>query len=139
MTLPALISRLASLETYLRGLRSAYQADLRLGGGEYRQKKLSEIDEYLEALKDVRERIRRSMAKRCAAQSPERSQVAETGKEICGHCGQPGVDKVPHPIRWPGEQDPGTDYIHAECEERECARAHRLLSDKERAEFLRTL
>ena len=58
---------------------------------------------------------------------------------ICGFCGLRGVDKIPHPIRWPGEESAGTAYVHEECEDAECARAHALLSDTERAEFLRTL
>lgn len=40
----------------------------------------------------------------------------EGGGEICGFCGQPGADKVPHPVRWPGEDSAGTDYVHASCE-----------------------
>lgn len=58
---------------------------------------------------------------------------------ICGLCGKSGGDKIPHSIRWPGERDPGTELVHAECEKAECARAHSQLSDKEREDFLRTL
>lgn len=28
-------------------------------------------------------------------------------------CGLPGADKIPHPIRWPGERVPDTDFVHA--------------------------
>ena len=57
----------------------------------------------------------------------------------CGFCGLPGCDKVPHPVRWPGEESPGSKYVHAVCEDTECRRAHAALSDRERAEFLRGL
>ena len=57
--------------------------------------------------------------------------------DICGFCNQPGADKVPHPVRWPGEESAGTKYVHATCEDAECRRAHSLLTDKEREDFLR--
>lgn len=57
--------------------------------------------------------------------------------DICGLCGLPGADKSPHPIHWPGEQVPSTDLVHAACEDAECRRAHSLLSDKERRDFLK--
>lgn len=59
--------------------------------------------------------------------------------DICGLCGEPGADKIPHPIHWPGERVPDTDLVHAECERDECARAHAELSDEQRAAFLRTV
>lgn len=46
---------------------------------------------------------------------------------------------MPHPVRWPGERSAGTEFVHAECEQEECKRAHALLSDTERQQFLRTL
>ena len=58
---------------------------------------------------------------------------------ICGFCGLPGADKFPHPVRWPGEESAGTPFVHELCEDEECGRAHRLLSDKERERFLRSL
>jgi len=58
-----------------------------------------------------------------------------TEQDICGFCGLPGADKIPHPIRWPGEQSAGTDFVHAECEDAECRRAHTLLTDVERETF----
>lgn len=60
-------------------------------------------------------------------------------EDICGFCGEPGADKMPHPIGWPGEQSAGTELVHAECEQEECKRAHALLSDNERRHFLKTL
>ena len=60
-------------------------------------------------------------------------------EDICGFCGLPGADKFPHPVRWPGEKSAGTELVHAECENEECRRAHALLSDKQRANFLRAL
>lgn len=59
--------------------------------------------------------------------------------DICGFCGQPGADKIPHPVRWPGEESVGTEIIHAACEDAECRRAHALLTDQQRADFLRTV
>lgn len=59
--------------------------------------------------------------------------------DICGLCGQPGADKIPHPIHWPGETIPDTNLVHAECEDEECKRAHALLSDDERQRFLRSI
>ncbi len=52
-----------------------------------------------------------------------------TDEDICGLCGNPGADKVPHPVRWPGEQAPGTPYVHADCESEECARAARAFNE----------
>ena len=59
--------------------------------------------------------------------------------DICGFCGQPGADKIPHPVRWPGEESAGTRYVHTDCETIECKRAHALLTDEQRAEFLRSI
>ena len=58
-------------------------------------------------------------------------------EDICGFCGLPGANKIPHPILWPGENSAGTQLVHAECEQAECARAHALLTGKQRDEFLR--
>lgn len=66
----------------------------------------------------------------------QRRKMMDDG-DICGFCGKPGADKMPHPIRWPGEDAAGTKYVHAACEEAECRRAHSLLSDKQREEFLK--
>ena len=60
-------------------------------------------------------------------------------EDICGFCGKPGADKIPHPVRWPGEQSPGTELVHAECENAECERAHAALTDEQRRQFLGTL
>jgi len=57
--------------------------------------------------------------------------------DICGFCGLPGADKIPHPIRWPDENSAGTYLVHAECEAAECARASALCQGRERDEFLR--
>ena len=64
----------------------------------------------------------------------------ETSDDICGLCGEPGADKMAaHTgggVLWPGEQRPDTDYVHSECEQEECRRAHSLLTDVQRADFL---
>ena len=58
-------------------------------------------------------------------------------EDVCGFCGRPGADKIPHPVRWPGEQSAGTALVHASCEDCECSRAHAALNDKQREAFLR--
>jgi hypothetical protein len=63
----------------------------------------------------------------------------EDDEDICGFCGLPGADKIPAPMRWPGEDSAGTPYVHAACEDAECRRAHSLLSDKQRSDFLRNI
>lgn len=63
----------------------------------------------------------------------------DDSEDICGFCGLPGADKIPHPVRWPGEESAGTPYVHAACEEEECRRAHAAFTDKQRASFLRSL
>ena len=57
-------------------------------------------------------------------------------EDICGLCGLPGADKIPHPIRWPSERAPDTGLVHSECEAAECARASALIQGRERDEFL---
>lgn len=64
---------------------------------------------------------------------------AAMNDKICGFCNQPGADKIPHPVRWPGEESADTEYVHATCEYEECRRAHALLSDKQREQFLRSV
>lgn len=61
------------------------------------------------------------------------------GHDTCGLCGEPGADKMPHPIYWPGEQRPDTDLVHAECENEECQRAHAELSPAEIEAVLRSI
>ena len=56
--------------------------------------------------------------------------------DICGLCGLPGADKIPHPVYWPQERRPDTDLVHAECEREECERASILCQGREREEFL---
>ena len=65
--------------------------------------------------------------------------MSEADDAICGFCGLVGADKIPHPIHWPGEESAGTKYVHASCEEAECRRAHSLLSDRQREDFLRKI
>lgn len=62
-----------------------------------------------------------------------------TDEDICGFCGEPGADKVPHPMRWPGEASAGTELVHAECEQAECRRAHAVVTDRAREDFLRSI
>ena len=60
-------------------------------------------------------------------------------ENICGLCGERGADKYKHPVHWPGEQDPEGEFVHSECEEEECRRAHALLSPEQRERFLRSI
>lgn len=62
---------------------------------------------------------------------------SHAGDDLCGFCGQPGADKIPHPVRWPGEDSAGTPYVHATCEADECRMAYGALTDQQREEFLR--
>lgn len=59
-------------------------------------------------------------------------------EDICGFCGKPDADKIPHPVRWPGEENAGTEFVHSECEKVECRRAHSMLTHSEREQFLKT-
>ena len=62
-------------------------------------------------------------------------------EDICGLCGEPGADKMPHPVHWPTEQIPETDLVHADCEKEECERAykefHRNVGENGIKQFLR--
>lgn len=64
---------------------------------------------------------------------------AERSGYICGFCNKGGADKIPHPIRWPGEESAGTEFVHKDCEDAECRRAHSMLSSEEIAAFLYSL
>jgi len=71
------------------------------------------------------------------ADSPDAAAIAgNCADALCGLCGEPGADKVPHPVYWPGERRPGGAWVHAVCEDEECRRAHAALSDEERGRFL---
>ena len=59
--------------------------------------------------------------------------------DLCGLCGEPGADKIPHPIYWPGEQKPNRRLVHASCEATACALAHAALTKHQRCAFLRSL
>ncbi len=67
------------------------------------------------------------------------SEHVEGDDDICGLCGKPGADKVPHPEYWPGERMPGTEYVHADCEKAEQGRAFHALSKEECEAYLRTI
>lgn len=62
--------------------------------------------------------------------------TGEVEEDICGLCGEPGADKIPHPVHWPGEAVPDGDLVHADCEQEECRRAHAALTDEQRRAFL---
>ena len=45
-----------------------------------------------------------------AENEPEEEEADEDDDDvdICGFCGEPGADKIPHPILWPNERAAGT-------------------------------
>jgi hypothetical protein len=49
--------------------------------------------------------------------------VKENVDDVCGLCGKTGADKIPHPVYWPNEQPPQSEYVHSDCENEECQRA----------------
>ncbi len=63
----------------------------------------------------------------------------DEAEDVCGFCGEKGADKIPHPIRWPGEESAGTEVVHAECETEECQRAHAALTEEQQKSFLRSI
>ena len=92
------------------------------------------MDEYLQF-----ELQRISKALERIANALERPESQDDDEDVCGLCGKSGADKMPHPEHWPGEAIPDTELVHAECEQRECLRAHAALSDGEREEHLSTI
>ena len=73
-----------------------------------------------------------------AENEPEEEEADEDDDDvdICGFCGEPGADKIPHSILWPNERSAGTPLVHDACEREECSRAHADLTDEERKYFL---
>ena len=61
------------------------------------------------------------------------------GLDICGFCGEPFAEKIPHEIRWPGEEAPGSEFVHEQCEREECERASLALTQEQRDAFLMSL
>lgn len=59
--------------------------------------------------------------------------------EICGLCELPGADKIPHPMYWPDERRPDTDYVHIKCEELEEEIGSNLCQGAARMAFLRNI
>ena len=105
---------------------------------------ISLLRQAMDRLPETRRRVRRPCegARRRALRMADSRRDRQLMKEfsdppdICGLCGEAGADKVPHPHRWPGERAPGTELVHASCEDEECRRAHAALTDKQREDFL---
>ena len=74
-----------------------------------------------------------------AQEKIERLEEELNGEDICGLCGKPGADKMPHPVHWPGERIPDGELVHSECESAECERAHAALTEEQRRRFLRSI
>ena len=65
------------------------------------------------------------------------SNSKQSTDELCFLCGQPGADKIPHPINWPGEQvAPFGGFVHQHCEQAETERAFNELDAQTRNRFL---
>ncbi len=67
------------------------------------------------------------------------SEEKQEDEYICGLCGNPGADKIHHPVYWPGEQKPDGKLVHAECEDEECRRAYAALTPMQREAFLQLI
>ena len=69
--------------------------------------------------------------------------MSDEQEDICGFCGEPGANKIPHPHRWPTEVNPNSELVHADCEQEECHRAHAEFRDRVGLDgirrFLRTI
>ena len=57
--------------------------------------------------------------------------IGDDSEDVCGLCGETGANKVPHPMYWPGEQRPGSQYVHMGCEREESNRAFKLLTPEQ--------
>src|SRR5690348_3783442 len=55
---------------------------------------------------------------------------------ICGLCFKPGAKTPPTPVRWPGQRNPHSKYVHYECQCAEVSRACEALTPEERRDFL---
>lgn len=80
--------------------------------------------------KHFRETVRRTL---------EEYPPAAPEDDVCGLCGKLGPDKRAHPVHCPGERIPRGPFVHAECEDAECARAMAALTADQRKAFLDTL
>ncbi len=70
----------------------------------------------------------------------DRNSIEETEDEdICGLCGEPGADKLPHPCYWPTERRPDVHLVHATCESEECERAFQEFQNQIGEEGIREL
>ena len=57
--------------------------------------------------------------------------------DLCFLCDQPGADKIPHPVNWPGERAvPPGRFVHQHCEQAETDRAFHALDEQARNNFL---
>ena len=97
---------------------------------------IDEIDYYVNKVEGCTEYVRLDEHERLVQEAVDEALNRE---DICGLCGLPGADKMPHPSHWPGERVPDTELVHAECERAECQRAHAALTPKERHEALRRI
>lgn len=85
---------------------------------------------YEDMEKHFRETVRRTL---------EEYPPAAPEDDVCGLCGKLGPDKRAHPVHCPGERIPRGPFVHAECEDAECARAMAALTADQRKAFLDTL
>jgi hypothetical protein len=57
--------------------------------------------------------------------------------DICGLCGLPGANKIPHMEYWPNERRPDHPLVHPECEIEETERAFLALSEEDQERQIR--
>lgn len=112
---------------------------LRDFSGEYVKAEIAE--ELLAALKDIvapggRENVMRIAMPVIEKYDDPANCIVDDTSDICGLCGQPGANKIPHPEHWPGERIPDSEFVHVECEDEECRRAHSCLTPKQRQSTL---
>ena len=60
----------------------------------------------------------------------------DASSDVCGYCGRGGADVRASCLKWPGERDPGTPFVHVTCEDLESDRAMRSLTPSERQQAL---
>src|SRR3990167_1473865 len=86
-------------------------------------------DQYKVATRlEIEQVIRQALREAALLAAHESNAAAQPSiaDDVCGFCGLSGADKIPHPVRWPGEVGAGTDLVHSDCENAEGKRAHAL-------------
>ena len=61
--------------------------------------------------------------------------IGDGSDDICGYCGKPGAEKLPL-CSWPNQDDPQSEYVHAECENKAAQEAMDACSQQERDNWI---